>query len=174
VAFVSALPPYQEKYLDEPNKFHFRVGVVNSKRANVEPKECSIYYFSVDDDVQRTDWMLCIEDTSAQRRMQHFNQYGYLFVRGLNNGRNTLWVKCSVVLHKLILEIIPRDDGFNNQIIDLRKVLMIKEWNQFDNLMEKGNSIFICVPQRPAFNLQADYENFTDIWMNTLTKVPEN
>jgi hypothetical protein len=175
VAFVSACePPYPEKYLDESNKFHFRVGVVNSKRANVTPKECSIFYFSADDDVQRTDWMLCIGDTSAQKTIQLFDQYGYLFVSGLNNGRNTSWVKCSVVLNKLILEIIPQNDGFKNEIIDLRKVLMIKEWKRFDNLMEKGNSICICVPQRPAFYLQADYENFTDIWINALTKVPQN
>jgi hypothetical protein len=44
---------------------------------------------------------------------------------------------------------------------------------QFDNLMEKGNSICICVPQRSGFYLQADYKNFTDIWINTLIKVLE-
>jgi hypothetical protein len=175
VAFVSACePPYPETYLDESNKFHFRVGVVNSKRANVKPKEYRIFYFSADDDVQRTDWMLCIGDTSAQRKIQLFDQYGYLFVSGLNNGRNTSWVKCSVVLRKLILEIIPRNDEFKDEIIDLRKLLMIKEWKPSDNLMEMGNSICICVPQRPAFYLQADYENFMDIWINKLIKVPEN
>ncbi len=79
-----------------------------------------------------------------------------------------------LLLHKLIFEIIPRNDGFKNEIIDLRKVLMINKWKRFDKLMEKGNSICIFVPQRPAFYLQADYKNFTDIWINTLIKVPEN
>jgi len=175
VAFVSACePPYPEIYLDESNKFHFRVGVVSSMRANVKPKERKIFYFSTDDEVQRTDWMLCIGDTSTQRSLQHFDQYGYLYVSGLNNGRNTSWVECSVVLRKLILEIIPRNDQFKDETIDLRKVLMIKEWKRFDNLIENGNSICICVPQRPAFYLKADYDNFTDIWINMLIKVPQN
>jgi hypothetical protein len=83
VTFVSPCePPYPEKYLDESNKFHFRVRVVNSRRSNVKPKECLIFYFSAEDDVQRTDWMLCIGDTSAQKRIQLFDQYGYLSVSG--------------------------------------------------------------------------------------------
>jgi len=172
IAFFSACePPYPENYPDESNKFHFRVGVVNSKRAK---GQCSIFYFFADNIEERTDWMLCIAETSAQRKIQFFNQYGYLFVSGLNNGRDTSWVKCSVVLHQLILEIIPRNNQFKNEFIDLRKALMIKEWKRSDNLIENGNSICICLPQRPAFYLQADYENLADIWINTLIKVPEN